>query len=38
MELALPTDSADANGLKMVRRLWVAKFDVEEEARALAEK
>ncbi|XP_051757794.1 eIF-2-alpha kinase activator GCN1 [Ctenopharyngodon idella] len=38
MELALPTDSADANGLKMLRRLWVAKFDVEEEARALAEK
>uniref|UniRef100_A0A8C1NPH6 GCN1 activator of EIF2AK4 n=1 Tax=Cyprinus carpio TaxID=7962 RepID=A0A8C1NPH6_CYPCA len=38
MELALPTDSADANGLKMLRRLWVAKFDVEEEGRALAEK
>uniref|UniRef100_A0A672Q131 GCN1 activator of EIF2AK4 n=1 Tax=Sinocyclocheilus grahami TaxID=75366 RepID=A0A672Q131_SINGR len=38
MELALPTDGADANGLKMLRRLWVAKFDVEEEGRALAEK
>uniref|UniRef100_A0A8C2BFY0 GCN1 activator of EIF2AK4 n=1 Tax=Cyprinus carpio TaxID=7962 RepID=A0A8C2BFY0_CYPCA len=38
MELALPTDSADASGLKMLRRLWVAKFDVEEEGRALAEK
>ncbi|XP_073675995.1 stalled ribosome sensor GCN1 [Garra rufa] len=38
MEFALPTDSADANGLKMLRRLWVAKFDVEEEGRALAEK
>ncbi|XP_073766133.1 stalled ribosome sensor GCN1 [Danio rerio] len=38
MELALPTDSTDVNGLKMLRRLWVAKFDVEEEARALAEK
>ncbi|XP_016090590.1 eIF-2-alpha kinase activator GCN1-like [Sinocyclocheilus grahami] len=37
MELALPTDGADANGLKMLRRLWVAKFDVEEEGRALAE-
>uniref|UniRef100_A0A671S7H7 EIF-2-alpha kinase activator GCN1-like n=1 Tax=Sinocyclocheilus anshuiensis TaxID=1608454 RepID=A0A671S7H7_9TELE len=35
MELALPTDGADANGLKMLRRLWVAKFDVEEEGRAL---
>uniref|UniRef100_A0A672L752 GCN1 activator of EIF2AK4 n=1 Tax=Sinocyclocheilus grahami TaxID=75366 RepID=A0A672L752_SINGR len=38
MEFALPTDSADASGLKMLRRLWVAKFDVEEEGRALAEK
>uniref|UniRef100_A0A673GBU7 TOG domain-containing protein n=1 Tax=Sinocyclocheilus rhinocerous TaxID=307959 RepID=A0A673GBU7_9TELE len=38
MELALPTDGSDANGLKMLRRLWVAKFDVEEEGRALAEK
>ncbi|XP_026072938.1 eIF-2-alpha kinase activator GCN1-like [Carassius auratus] len=38
MELALPTDSADPSGLRMLRRLWVAKFDVEEEGRALAEK
>lgn len=38
MELALPTDCADPGGLNVLRRLWVAKFDVEEEGRALAEK
>lgn len=38
LELALPTDSADASGLSVLRRLWVARFDVEEEARALAQK
>ncbi|XP_030646777.1 eIF-2-alpha kinase activator GCN1 [Chanos chanos] len=38
MELALPTDSADPNGMSLLRRLWVAKFDVEEEGRELAEK
>lgn len=38
MELALPTDSSDASGLKVLRRLWVAKFDVEEQGRVLSEK
>ncbi|CAB1445303.1 unnamed protein product [Pleuronectes platessa] len=38
MEFALPTDSTEATGLSLLRRLWVAKFDVEEEGRALAEK
>uniref|UniRef100_A0A8D3CW43 GCN1 activator of EIF2AK4 n=1 Tax=Scophthalmus maximus TaxID=52904 RepID=A0A8D3CW43_SCOMX len=38
MEFALPTDSTEATGLSLLRRLWVARFDVEEEGRALAEK
>uniref|UniRef100_A0AAR2JZ19 TOG domain-containing protein n=1 Tax=Pygocentrus nattereri TaxID=42514 RepID=A0AAR2JZ19_PYGNA len=38
LELALPTDSSEPGGLSVLRRLWVAKFDVEEEGRALAEK
>ncbi|KAJ8379495.1 hypothetical protein SKAU_G00002730 [Synaphobranchus kaupii] len=38
LELALPTESSDAGGLSVLRRLWVARFDVEEEGRALAEK
>uniref|UniRef100_UPI0037E8FE79 stalled ribosome sensor GCN1 n=1 Tax=Semicossyphus pulcher TaxID=241346 RepID=UPI0037E8FE79 len=38
MEFALPTDSSDITGLSLLRRLWVARFDVEEEGRALAEK
>lgn len=38
MEFALPTDSTEASGLSLLRRLWVARFDVEEEGRALAEK
>lgn len=37
MEFALPTDSSEASGLSVLRRLWVARFDVEEEGRALAE-
>lgn len=38
MEFALPTDSTEASGLSLLRRLWVARFDVEEEAQGLAEK
>lgn len=38
MEFALPTDSTDASGMSLLRRLWVARFDVEEEGQALAEK
>uniref|UniRef100_A0A1A7WWE1 GCN1 general control of amino-acid synthesis 1-like 1 n=1 Tax=Iconisemion striatum TaxID=60296 RepID=A0A1A7WWE1_9TELE len=38
MEFALPTDSTEASGMSLLRRLWVARFDVEEEGRALAEK
>ncbi|XP_077457109.1 stalled ribosome sensor GCN1 [Stigmatopora argus] len=38
MEFALPTDSTEQTGLNLLRRLWVAKFDVEEEGRAFAEK
>uniref|UniRef100_A0A8C2WX06 GCN1 activator of EIF2AK4 n=1 Tax=Cyclopterus lumpus TaxID=8103 RepID=A0A8C2WX06_CYCLU len=38
MEFALPTDSTEASGLSLLRRLWVARFDVEEEGRDLAEK
>lgn len=38
MEFALPTDSTEASGLSLLRRLWVARFDVEEDGRALAEK
>lgn len=38
MEFALPTDSSESSGLSLLRRLWVARFDVEEEGRALAEK
>ncbi|XP_071778358.1 stalled ribosome sensor GCN1 [Centroberyx gerrardi] len=38
MEFALPTDSSEVSGLSLLRRLWVARFDVEEEGRALAEK
>uniref|UniRef100_A0AAY5ET33 TOG domain-containing protein n=1 Tax=Electrophorus electricus TaxID=8005 RepID=A0AAY5ET33_ELEEL len=35
MELALPTDSCEPAGLNVLRRLWVAKFDVQEEGRVL---
>lgn len=38
LEMALPSDSTEPDGLKVLRRLWVAKFDVEEEGRALADK
>nr|XP_043881729.1 eIF-2-alpha kinase activator GCN1 [Solea senegalensis] len=38
MEFALPTDSTEESGLNLLRRLWVSRFDVEEEGRALAEK
>lgn len=38
MEFALPTDSTEASGLSLLRRLWVTRFDVEEEGRVLAEK
>lgn len=38
MEFALSTDSTEASGLSLLRRVWVARFDVEEEGRALAEK
>ncbi|XP_061672508.1 stalled ribosome sensor GCN1 [Syngnathoides biaculeatus] len=38
MEFALPTDSTEESGLCLLRRLWVARFDVEEEGRAFAEK
>ncbi|KAM8866194.1 stalled ribosome sensor GCN1 isoform 2-T2 [Synchiropus picturatus] len=37
MEFALPTDSTEESGLRLLRRLWIAKFDVEEEGRALSE-
>ncbi|KAF1388856.1 hypothetical protein PFLUV_G00067070 [Perca fluviatilis] len=38
MEFALSTDSTEASGLSLLRRLWVCRFDVEEEGRTLAEK
>lgn len=38
MAFSLPTDTREASGLSLVRRIWVARFDVEEEARGLAEK
>ncbi|XP_054628453.1 eIF-2-alpha kinase activator GCN1 isoform X1 [Dunckerocampus dactyliophorus] len=38
MEFALPTDSTEQSGLNLLRRLWIARFDVEEEGRTFAEK
>lgn len=38
MAFALPTDTKEPSGLSLVRRVWVAKFDVEEEAQGLAQK
>ncbi|CAL8247414.1 unnamed protein product [Merluccius merluccius] len=38
MEFALPTDSSEASGLSLLQRVWVARFDVEQEVRDLAEK
>ncbi|TTP43320.1 eIF-2-alpha kinase activator GCN1 [Bagarius yarrelli] len=37
LKLALSTDTADPDGLNLLRRLWVARFDVENESRALAD-
>ncbi|XP_034546988.1 eIF-2-alpha kinase activator GCN1 [Notolabrus celidotus] len=37
MEFALSTDSSEASGLSLLRRLWVSRFDVELEGRALSE-
>jgi hypothetical protein len=31
-------DTDEKNGLHLLRRLWVVKFDKEEEIRMLAEK
>ncbi|XP_063049732.1 stalled ribosome sensor GCN1-like, partial [Engraulis encrasicolus] len=38
MKMALATDSSEPGGLSVLRRLWVARYDVEEEGRALADK
>lgn len=38
MEFALPTDSSEASGLHLLQRVWVAKFDMEQEIKDLAEK
>ncbi|XP_029296590.1 LOW QUALITY PROTEIN: eIF-2-alpha kinase activator GCN1 [Cottoperca gobio] len=38
MEFALPTESSEASGLSLLRRLWVTRFDVEEECRDLSER
>ncbi|XP_038618375.1 eIF-2-alpha kinase activator GCN1 [Tachyglossus aculeatus] len=39
LRLVLPTpDSDEKNGMDLLRRLWVVKFDVEEEIRKLAER
>ncbi|CAH2295310.1 eIF-2-alpha kinase activator GCN1 [Pelobates cultripes] len=39
LELVLPTpDSDEKNGLKLLHRLWVMKFDVEEEIKAQGER
>lgn len=39
MQMVLPTpDSDEKNGLNLLRRLWVVKFDVEDEIRKLAER
>ncbi|EMP24440.1 Translational activator GCN1 [Chelonia mydas] len=38
LQMVLPTpDSDEKNGLNLLRRLWVVKFDVEDEIRKLAE-
>lgn len=37
--MVLPTpDTDEKNGLNLLRRLWVVKFDKEEEIRKLAER
>ncbi|KAH0625453.1 hypothetical protein JD844_014982 [Phrynosoma platyrhinos] len=39
LQMVLPTpDSDEKNGLNLLRRLWVVKFDREEEIRTLAER
>ncbi|XP_012869831.1 PREDICTED: translational activator GCN1 isoform X1 [Dipodomys ordii] len=39
LQLVLPTpDSDEKNGLSLLRRLWVVKFDKEEEVQKLAER
>ncbi|XP_036613862.1 eIF-2-alpha kinase activator GCN1 [Trichosurus vulpecula] len=39
LQMVLPTpDSDEKNGLNLLRRLWVVKFDSEEEIRKLAER
>ncbi|XP_053135159.1 eIF-2-alpha kinase activator GCN1 [Hemicordylus capensis] len=39
LQLVLPTpDSDEKNGLNLLRRLWVVKFDRDEEIRMLAER
>ncbi|MBN3289218.1 GCN1 kinase, partial [Polypterus senegalus] len=39
MVMVLPTtDTDEKHGLDLLRRIWVARFDVEEEGRLLAEK
>lgn len=39
LHMVLPTpDTDEKNGLNLLRRLWVVKFDKEEEIRKLAER
>lgn len=39
LHMVLPAPSTDEkNGLNLLRRLWVVKFDKEEEIRKLAER
>ncbi|XP_051887942.1 eIF-2-alpha kinase activator GCN1 [Pristis pectinata] len=39
MNMVLPTpDSDEKNGLKLLRRLWVSQFDVDDESRLQAKK
>lgn len=39
LQMVLPTpDSDEKNGLNLLRRLWVVKFDRAEEIRLLAER
>lgn len=39
LEMVLPTpDTDEVNGLALLHRLWVMKFDVEAEIKAQAER
>lgn len=39
LQMVLPTpDSDENNGLNLLRRLWVVRFDVEDEIQKLAER